>query len=105
MKGREVLRQMTNDKQTPQHKLGNRTDGEKCRQTLAAQVSKKQFKQQRQQRRLKKTYCSTYETRENFDLFRLSTLSEISQTECKTASNFGKEILKVVLVQFTVSRT
>ena len=65
----------------------------------------KQFKQQRQQRRLKKTYYSTYETRENFDSFRLSTLSEISQTECKAASNFEKEILKVVLVQFAFSRT
>ena len=65
----------------------------------------KQFKQQRQQRWLKMTYYSTYETRENFDSFSLSTLSDISQTEYKTASNFEKEILKVVLVQFTFSRT
>ena len=63
----------------------------------------KQFKQQRQQRRLKKTYYSTYETRENLDSFSLSTLSEISQREYKTATNFEKEILKIVLVQFMVT--
>ena len=62
----------------------------------------KHFKQQRW---LKKTYYSTYETRENFDSFSLSTLSDISQTEYKTASDFEKEMLKIVLVQFTFSRT
>ena len=39
MNGTEILRQTTNDKQTPKHKLGNRTDGRKCRQRLAAQVA------------------------------------------------------------------
>ena len=38
--GREMFRQITNDKQMPQHKLGSQTDGGKCRQMLAVQVSK-----------------------------------------------------------------
>ena len=41
MNGREMIRQMTNDEQTSKHKLGNRkTDGRKCRQTLAVQIAK-----------------------------------------------------------------
>ena len=44
MNGREMFRQMTNDKQTSKHKLGNcateQTDGRKCRQTLAAKIAK-----------------------------------------------------------------
>ena len=46
MNGREVFRQMTNDKQTSKHKLGNRTDGRQCRQTLAIQIAKMLLKQQ-----------------------------------------------------------
>ena len=57
-----------------------------------------QAKQQRQQRRL------TYESREKSDSFRSSILSEISQTEHVKALNFEKEILKIVLVWFTLSR-
>ena len=40
MNGREMFTQMTNDKQTSKHKLGSRTDGRKCRQTIAVQIAK-----------------------------------------------------------------
>ena len=48
MNGREMFRQMTNDKQTSKHKLGNRTNRWKKVQTYArCPNSKKQPKQQR----------------------------------------------------------
>ena len=43
MNGKEMLRQTTSDKQTPKHKLARateQTDGQKCRQTLAAKLAK-----------------------------------------------------------------
>ena len=49
-----MLRQTTNDKQTPQHKLGNRPSRWSKVQAKARCPSyKEQFKQQQQQRRLK----------------------------------------------------
>ena len=54
MNGREMFRQMTNDKQTSKHKLGNRTNRWSKVQADARCTSQRQFKQQQQQRRFKK---------------------------------------------------
>ena len=57
MNGREMLTQTTNDSKPPNtSQATEQTDRQNCRQTLAAQVAKLQFKQQRQQCRLKDDY-------------------------------------------------
>ena len=70
MNYREMFRQTTNDNQTPQHKLGNRTNRWANVQADARCPScEKQFKQQRQQRRLKHDLRTFARKFSNIDFF------------------------------------
>ena len=97
MSGRELFRQRTNDKQTPKHKLGNRTNRWSKVQADARYPScKKQFKQKRQQCRLKDDLIFNLRISREFKFVQfVYTVRDIPNRICETAANFEREILKL----------
>ena len=94
-------RQTTNNKQTPKHKLGNRTNRWSKVQAEARYPSgKKQFKRQQQQQcRLKDDLIFSLRISREFRFTQfVYTVRDIPNRICRAASNFEKEILKSVLV-------
>ena len=92
---------------TPQHKLGNGTKRwSKVQADGRCPRCKKQFKQQRQQRRSKNDLIFNLRNSREFRFIHqfVNTVRNIPNRIYKTALNFEKGTLKIVLVQFTFSR-
>ena len=96
MNGREMFRQTT--KKPPNtSQATEQTDGQNCRQTLAAQISKSSLSSNgKRQRRLKNdlTFNIRIPRKLEFIQFVFS-VRNIPNTICKIASKFEKEILKI----------
>ena len=89
------------DKQSPKHKLGNRTNRWSKLQADARWPScKKEFKRRRrQQYRLKDDLMFNLQISQEFRFIQFAyTVRDIPNRICKTASTFEKEISKIVLV-------
>ena len=93
----KCLDKRPNDKQTPKHKLGNRTNRWSKLQAEALRPSYK--KQQRQQCRLKDDLIFNLRISREFRFIQVVyTVRDIPNRICKTASNFENEVFKLVLV-------
>ena len=96
----KCLDKRPNDKQTPKHKLGNRTNRwSKVQADARCPSCKKQFKQKRQQCRLKDDLIFNLRISREFKFVQfVYTVRDIPNRICETAANFEREILKIVLV-------
>ena len=103
-----MFRQTTDDKQKPQHKLGNWTNRwSKVQADARCPSRKKQFKQQQQHCWLEDDLIFNLRTSRESRLIQfVYTVTNIPKRLCKTASNFEKRNFKswLTVIVFTFSR-